>query len=269
VIWSSACGEQALDSPIKTGRRESRDAESGPISEKEYVPKMLEHAWKRGRLVAVGVIAIVAIGALAAACGSDNKSSKTPTSAPSAAAAGKATPAAGATAAATKAAVKELGTTPGWGGGSVATVFYTKEFFCDKTPCEAGAAGANAPGTKDPIPSVWVLVPLFADKSGINFHCPDAGNCVAHPKELDVSKIGLGSVIPLPPHSHIVDTKEAGFSGAADTPWKVVVVGVKTRAAWDMLEQGKSIDALRSVQASDANATKDLPSDIVLFFGIR
>ena len=36
-----------------------------------------------------------------------------------------------------------------------------------------------------------------------------------------------------------------------------------------MLEQGKSIDALRSVQASDANATKDLPSDIVLFFGIR
>lgn len=226
---------------------------------------MFEHTWKRGRLVAAGVIAVAAIGVFAAACGSDNNSKKTPTSAPAATSAAKSTPAAAATAATTK----ELGTTPGWGGGNVATVFYTKEFFCDKTPCEAGAPGTNAPGTKDPIPSVWVLVPLFDDKTGLKFHCPDAGNCVAHPKELDVSKIGLGNVIPLPPHSHIVDTKEAGFSGAADTPWNVVVVGVKTRAAWDKLEQGKSIDALRSVQSSDVNATKDLPSDIVLFFGIR
>ena len=226
---------------------------------------MFEHTWKRGRLVAAGVIAVAAIGVFAAACGSDNNSKKTPTSAPATAAAVKTAPATSTT----PAASKELGTTPGWGGGAVATVFYTKEFFCDKTPCEAGAAGTNAPGTKDPIPSVWVLVPLFDDKTGLKFHCPDAGNCVAHPKELDVSKIGLGNVIPLPPHSHIVDTKEAGFSGAGDTPWKVVVVGVKTRAAWDKLEQGKSIDALRSVQASDASATKDLPSDIVLFFGIR
>ena len=226
---------------------------------------MLEQAWKRGRLVAVGLIAVVAVGAFAAACGDDNKSTKTSTTAPAATTASKATPASGATTAATK----ELGTTPGWGGGGVATVFYTKEFFCDKSPCEAGAAGTNAPGTKDPVPSVWVLVPLFDDKSGLKFHCPDAGKCVAHPKELDVSKIGLGNVIPLPPHSHIVDTKEAGFSGAGDTPLKVVVVGVKTRAAWDMLEQGKSIDALRSVQAADANATKDLPSNIVLFFGVR
>ena len=226
---------------------------------------MLERVWQRGRIAAIGLIAVVAIGVFAAACGDDSKD-KSPTSAPAATSAPKATPAAGTTATTT---MKELGTTPGWGGGAVATVFYTKEFFCSSSPCEAGAAGKNAPGTKDPVPSVWVLVPLFDDKSGLKFHCPDAGNCVAHPKELDVSKIGLGSVIPLPPHSHIVDPKEAGFSGAADTPWKVVVVGVKTRAAWDMLEQGKSIDTLRSVQAVEANATKDLPSDIVLFFGIR
>ena len=116
---------------------------------------------------------------------------------------------------------------------------------------------------------MWVLVPLFDDKSGLNFHCPDAGKCVAHPKELDVSKIGLGNVIPLPPHSHIVDGNEAGFSAAAGTPWDVVVVGVKTRAAWDKLEQGKSIDALRSVQADTTAATADIPSNIVLFFGLR
>ncbi len=245
---------------------------------------MKETIWKRGRLLAVGVIAIVGVGAFAAACSSGTSSGdKTSTAAagaprPTTAAAPTAaaktapanTPASTPASGATTGAVTELGSTPGWGGGATATVFYTKQFFCDKTPCEAGTAGTNAPATKDPVPSVWVLVPLFKDTTGLNFHCPTEGNCVAHPKELDVSKIGLGNVIPLPPHSHIVDTKEAGFSAAANTPWKVVVVGVKTRAAWDMLEQGKSIDTLRTVQAmGDTTATGDVPSNIVLFFGIR
>jgi hypothetical protein len=227
---------------------------------------MKQRVWKRGRLVAAGLIIVATMGAFAAACGDDNSKAKAPTSAPATTAAKATSPSIAATA---TTATRELGTTPGWGGGGVATVFYTKEFFCDKTPCEAGAAGTNAPGTKAPIPSVWVLVPLFDDKSGLNFQCPDAGNCVAHPKELDVSKIGLGNVIPLPPHSHIVDVNEAGFSPAGDTPWKVVVVGVKTRAAWDKLEAGKSIDALRAVQADPTAATMDLPTNIVLFFGVR
>jgi hypothetical protein len=116
---------------------------------------------------------------------------------------------------------------------------------------------------------VWVLVPLFDDVEGIDFHCPDAGNCVAHPDSLDVSAIGLGEVIPLPPHSHIVDPTEPGFSTAGPTPWKVVVVGVNTREAWDMLEEGKSIETLREVQADTTAATADIPTNIVLFFGIR
>ncbi len=235
---------------------------------------MIGNLCKRGPLLAVGVIAITAVSIFAAACSSGTSSGdKTSTAAAGAA---RPTAAAAPTVQATKAAANtpatatELGTTPGWGGGSTATVFYTKPFFCDKTPCEAGTAGTNAPNTSDPVPSVWVLVPLFSDTAGLNFHCPTAGNCVAHPKELDVSKIGLGTVIPLPPHSHIVDPKEAGFSGAANTPWKVVVVGIKTRAAWDMLEAGKSIDALRQVQAMGAmSATGDVPSNVVLFFGIR
>jgi hypothetical protein len=237
---------------------------------------MSQSVWKRGRLLAAGLVAIAGVTAFAVACGGTSSTDKTSTAAagaPKATVAPKTTPttstsASPASGSTTTAA--ELGTTPGWGGGKVATVFYTKPFFCDKTPCEAGTAGTNAPGTSNPVPSVWVLVPLFKDTSGLNFHCPTEGNCVAHPKELDVSKIGLGSVIPLPPHSHIVDTTEAGFSAAANTPWKVVVVGIKTRAAWDMLEQGKSIDTLRQVQAmGDTTATGDVPSNIVLFFGIR
>ena len=226
---------------------------------------MFEQIRKQGRLIALAAVAVIAVGAFAA-CGGDNKDDSGATPTKPAASVTKA--AVQPTAAATKAA-EELGSTPGWGGGAIAEVFYTKNFFCDAAQCEAGTAGTNAPGTKDPVPSVWVLVPLFDDTSGLNFHCPDAGNCVAHPKDLDVSKIGLGSVIPLPPHSHIVDPAEAGFSPAGETPWKVVVVGVNTRTAWDKLEEGKSIEALREVQKDTTMATADIPSNVVLFFGIR
>lgn len=226
---------------------------------------MFEQIRKQGRLVALVAVAVIAVGAFAA-CGSDDKDDGGDAPTQPAATATKAAPQP--TTAATMAA-EELGSTPGWGGGAIAEVFYTKDFFCDAAQCQAGTAGTNAPGTKDPVPSVWVLVPLFDDTSGLNFHCPDAGNCVAHPKDLDVSKIGLGSVIPLPPHSHIVDPAETGFSPAGETPWKVVVVGVNTRAAWDKLEEGKSIEALREVQKDTTMATADIPSNVVLFFGIR
>jgi hypothetical protein len=216
--------------------------------------------------LAVTAAAIVAIGALSA-CGDDDDDADgggAATQPPAATATVAAQPTAEATAAS-----EELGSTPGWGGGAVAEVFYTKDFFCDADACQAGAAGTNAPGTADPVPSVWVLVPLFEDLEGIDFHCPDAGNCVAHPMSLDVSAIGLGEVIPLPPHSHIVDPSEPGFSAAGETPWKVVVVGVNTREAWDMLEAGKSIETLREVQADTTAATADIPTNVVLFFGIR
>lgn len=229
---------------------------------------MLDVIRRRGRALALAAAAVVMVGAFAACGGDDDDDGDAvPTSA---AAAATATPMAEPTVGeATPANEGELGSTPGWGGGAVAEVFYTKDFFCDADACQAGAAGANAPGTMDPVPSVWVLVPLFDDLDGLDFHCPDAGNCVAHPSEIDVSAIGLGDVIPLPPHSHIVDPTEAGFSSAGETPWKVVVVGVNTREAWDMLEEGKSIETLREVQADTTMATADIPSNIVLFFGIR
>jgi hypothetical protein len=233
---------------------------------------MFEEIRKRGRYVALAAAVVLAAGAFAA-CGDDNDDPVDGETTPAATSAAQ--PTAAATTAATEpagegtAAAGELGSTPGWGGGAVAEVFYTKEFFCDSEPCQAGAAGTNAPGTADPVPSVWVLVPLFDDVSGLDFHCAEAGNCVAHPDELDVSAIGLGDVIPLPPHSHIVDPMEAGFAAAGETPWKVVVVGVNTRAAWDALEAGKSIETLREVQGDTTAATADIPSNIVLFFGIR
>ena len=162
------------------------------------------------------------------------------------------------------------GETPGWAGGQTGTVFYTKDFFCNTAPCVVGQAGMNPAGVSDPVPSVWVLVPLFKETSGLSFHCPTEGNCPTHPKELDVSRAGLGTVIPLPPHNHIIDPNEAGFSAAGETPWKVVVVGVMSRAAWDELEAGKSLATLRKVQAEGATAaTPDVPTNLILFFGVK
>jgi hypothetical protein len=224
----------------------------------------------KGKLVALAAVAVLSVGAFAA-CGDDDDGDGGGDNVTPAATMAQPTMATAPTESSGEGTAEagELGTTPGWGGGAVAEVFYTKDFFCDSDPCQAGAAGTNAPGTMDPVPSVWVLVPLFEETDSIDFHCGEAGNCVAHPTELDVSAIGLGDVIPLPPHSHIVDPEEAGFSGAGETPWKVVVVGVNTREAWDALEEGKSIEALREVQGDTTAATADIPSNIVLFFGVR
>ena len=223
---------------------------------------MSRPSWIRPRLLAAGTLIIVATAALGIACGDDDDDGDN----------GDTTPAATRTVStpvATAAADRELGTTPGWAGGKTGTVFYTKEFFCNTDPCVVGEAGSNPSGVTDPVPSVWVLVPLFSDTDGLTFHCNTAGMCPTHPAELDVSRAGLGDVIPIPPHSHIIDPTEPGFSAAGETPWKAIVVGIKTRAAWDMLEAGKSIETLRTVQADEANATPDVPTNLILFFGVR
>lgn len=225
--------------------------------------------WRRASLAGVAMV-IVAAAAFGAACGDDDDNGDADTAQPAAMAT---QPAAEPTADAStpeQGGDASFGETPGWAAGQEGTVFYTRPFFCNTEPCVVGEAGMNPQGVTDPVPSVWVLVPLFAETDGLTFHCNTEGRCPTHPAELDVSAIGLGDVIPLPPHSHIIDPNEPGFSAAGETPWKVVVVGVNSRDAWDMLEAGKSIEALRQVQAmGDTAATADIPTNLILFFGVR
>jgi|GEM_PF-1242210 len=220
----------------------------------------------RGRrwLAAAAAVALAATVLALAACGEEEEAAQ-PATTP------QTTPAAGQRAQPTPSpTVRELGTTSGWAAGATGTVFYTKNFFCGQgEPCIVGQDGPAPSGTREPIPTVWVLVPLFSETQGIELHCPQAGSCPAHPRQVDVSRIGLGQVIPLPPHSHIVDPQQAGFSTAPDTPWRAVVVGIKNRAAWDRIQAGKSLQVLRQVQANEADATPDIPTNLYLFFGIR
>lgn len=230
----------------------------------------MRSGWRNTRLLVAAGLVLTATAALGIACSDDDDEPDTGSVPTAAATRAASTPDGGVTPAATAEASEDLGETPGWAGGQTGTVFYTKPFFCDTDPCVAGVEGTNPTGVTDPVPSVWVLVPLFAETDGLTFHCNTEGMCPTHPTELDVSRLGLGQVIPLPPHSHIIDPNEAGFSAAGETPWKVVVVGVNTRAAWDKLEAGKSIEALREVQAEgEASATGDVPTNLVLFFGVR
>ncbi len=228
---------------------------------------------KRGRILGVGVL-IVALAASGAACGDDDDGDDaTGGNTPAAMAttpAGDTTPEGDSTPAEGGDDEEVLGETPGWAGGATGTVFYTQDFFCNDGDCETGNDGTNPDGVSEPVPTVWVLVPLFTETDGIELHCETAGECVAHPSEINVSSIGLGDVIPLPPHSHIIDPEEPGFSAAGETPWDVVVVGINTREAWDKVEAGKSLAALRAVQAEgEASATGDVPTDLLLFFGVR
>lgn len=231
---------------------------------------MFEQVWKKGRLAVAGVAVFAAVAAIGVACGGDDDDGGNGGASTPAATRPASTPSGGGATPMATEGEEELGTTPGWAGGAVGEVFYTKPFFCNTEPCVVGEAGANPSGVTDPVPSVWVLVPLFDDTAGLTFHCNTAGNCPTHPMTLDVSRIGLGDVIPIPPHSHIIDPNEPGFSAAGETPWKVVIVGINTRAAWDMLEEGKSLETLRAVQAmGETTATADIPSNLILFFGVR
>lgn len=232
----------------------------------------MKSGWKNARLLVAAGLVLTATAALGIACGGDDDDDvgSVPTTAATRAASTPGSGGGATTPAATAGAGDDLGETPGWAGGQEGTVFYTKPFFCDTDPCVAGVAGTNPSGVTDPVPSVWVLVPLFTETDGLTFHCNTEGMCPTHPMELDVSRLGLGQVIPLPPHSHIIDPNEAGFSAAGETPWKVVVVGINTREAWDQLEEGRSIETLREVQAEgEASATPDVPTNLVLFFGVR
>ena len=81
--------------------------------------------------------------------------------------------------------------------------------------------------------------------------------------------VGPGVLVPLPSHSHIVETEIDDQSW-----WQVVVVLVKDPAVWPDLDGNcaagrdkclTSLDALRASQAGDGSG-RDIPTNIWLFF---
>jgi hypothetical protein len=161
-----------------------------------------------------------------------------------------------------------LGTTQGWLNGKTVTFLYTRNFVCNQPPasaaasgCEVGAAG-TAPIGNPRIPELWVLVPLGFTPPSSTLQCPVAGSCIAHPHDIDLSRVfGPGAAdVPTPAHSHVIDDLQGGW-------WESFVVGIKSQAAWDRIVAGKSLATVRELQAEDL-ATPDIPSNLFLFFDV-
>ncbi len=164
------------------------------------------------------------------------------------------------------------GFTKGWFDGRTVRFYYTRNFSCSSPPaskasskCEAGADYTQTPAsTFDPL---YVIVPLGFTPAKSTLQCPTAGHCIDHPGTIDLSAVlGSGtSDLPLPPHSHIVATSN---SHQAEW-WNVVVVGVKSQAAWNKIVRGKSDWTLQYLQRHDSSAvTGNIVTNLFLYFSV-
>lgn len=165
-----------------------------------------------------------------------------------------------------------VGFTNGWYAGHTVRFYYTKNFSCSEPPasmasskCEAGADYVKTPAsTFDPL---YVIVPLGFTPPKYTLQCPVAGHCIDHPSTIDLSAVlGSGtSDLPLPAHSHIVATT----NGHQAEWWNVVVVGVKTDAAWNKIVSAKSDAKLMWLQRYDSSAvTGNIVTNLFLYFSV-
>ena len=124
-----------------------------------------------------------------------------------------------------------VGTTDGWQDGKTVTFRYTKNFFCDTTTesgapsgCEVGEDGSVDP-RPGKIPILYVMTPTGFTPPAGTLQCPIAGNCIDHPSTIDLSRVfGPGFAdVPLPPHSHIIDTQldESQANGGEAGWWEI------------------------------------------------
>jgi hypothetical protein len=170
-----------------------------------------------------------------------------------------------------------LGSTPSWFEGDVVQLDYTHQFECKSPPtaastsgCEMGEDATISPSAPTAIPVLYVMVPMGFTPPDSTLHCPHVGNCVAHPSDLDLSRVfGPGTEkTPLPPHSHIV----IDAMNHMTTPWSMEVIGVKDRATWDNISTTQNLAEVRLLQLNDpgqVHITDDNPTNIFLFFRVR
>jgi hypothetical protein len=156
------------------------------------------------------------------------------------------------------------GTTPAWLNGQTVQLDYTRD-----SQCEIGADTTTAPSGGTILP-LWVIVPLGFAPDTTTLQCPETGQCVDHPHDLDVSRVfGAGTeMFPLPPHSHIIDND----AGHADIPWIVRIVGVKDLETWNNIVANRSLAEVRTLQTADPSATHitgDIPTNLFLFFKVH
>jgi hypothetical protein len=172
-----------------------------------------------------------------------------------------------------------VGFTDGWENGTTVSFFYTKPFFCSDGPPSGAPSGCEvgADGTSDPrpgkIPVLYVMTPTGFRPDASTLQCPIPGNCINHPSTIDLSRVfGPGFAdVPLPPHSHIIDSDlaESQADGGQAGWWEIEVIGVSSPTVWNQIVAGKSLATVRALQAAGVGITDDIRSNAYLFFSVR
>lgn len=172
-----------------------------------------------------------------------------------------------------------FGFTDGWENGTTVSFFYSKPFFCAQPPSSAAPSGCEVgeDGTVDPrpgkIPFLYVMTPVGFRPADSTLQCPVVGSCINHPSTLDLSRVfGPGEAdVPLPAHSHIIDTDlaESQANGGQAGWWEIKVIGVTDPAVWDQIVAGKSLATVRALQARGVGIGADIRSNAYLFFNVR
>ncbi len=206
-----------------------------------------------------------------------------------------------------------LGQTEGWARGELKVFDYTQDFICSNAPrneadCKVGVAQKlNLTELQlDPAKTLplFVIVPFFsvdnvlqafATNPSVFVQCPENqssklnsgtefgsfGHCILHDTMLDTSPlagvtvagVALGGTIPLPNHTHIVESAPGG-----SVPWTISVVLVVDPRIWPDqfgdcpgrmigLRCLTSFDAVS--QAPQGSIVGPVPSTLFLFFGVH
>lgn len=175
-----------------------------------------------------------------------------------------------------------VGTSQGYYDGQNVLFLYSQPGFCDTTVtssapggCEAGAPAHKLPpgvSSSKYIAPLYIPVPLFSPAPSY-LQCPPSPGCIDHPMRIDLSRLSASLGKPasalantmLPGHDHIITTR----AGGKPIWWNVVVVGVTTSSAWDLITKAKSYSEVQALQAkAGSGVTSDIPTNAYLFFQV-
>ena len=160
----------------------------------------------------------------------------------------------------------------GWLNGEDVSLRYTKLYYCAEPPssaapltdCEDGA-DAEVPPRGGNIPKIYAIVAAGIAVDPTTLSCAAGTPCLNHPAMIDLSRIN-GPVNAGPaPHSHILESRQAGWH-------QTVNIRVFNLALWNEIVAAKSIEKVRELQADPANAGKisgDTDTNIFFFLEVQ
>jgi hypothetical protein len=165
------------------------------------------------------------------------------------------------------AAGDEQGFISGYLDGETMSLRYTRLYFCAEPPesaastgCEVGAAPTIAP-RPGPVPKIYALAPAGFVPDPSTVHCKGGTVCLNHPPMLDLSRLGLPSSVFGPAHSHVLESRRAGWHNTVN-------IRVPSVEAWNEIAAAKSLTKVRELQAA-GRVGPDIPTNVYFFFEVQ